>query len=180
MARPRELTKMKMPTGVRPRWRKVYRGKTYYFRGNYQDALAQWQRQKAEIDALPPETQHPMVLAETTTYSHSGSGDMDARTWPRSPRSTLRGCRNNWRRDTRSSRCPSGKKTLCGSIGMIPIWICCGKTDSSKCTRMNNTATRSLWRIQFKHTSRASFGTEKRTTSKEESRLARSKSCGIA
>ena len=44
------LTRMKMPKGQAQRWRKKYKGKTYYFRGAYADAVKQWERQKVELD----------------------------------------------------------------------------------------------------------------------------------
>jgi hypothetical protein len=44
------LTKMPMPKGQAPRWRKKYKGKIYYFRGEYRTALAAWERKKVELD----------------------------------------------------------------------------------------------------------------------------------
>ena len=44
------LTKMRMPKGQAPRWRKKYKGNIYYFRGTYQDAVRQWERRKVELD----------------------------------------------------------------------------------------------------------------------------------
>jgi integrase len=52
-----ELTQMPMPSGVPARWRKVYQGKRYYFRGDYATALKQWEIKKAEL-----------VLAETEKW----------------------------------------------------------------------------------------------------------------
>lgn len=46
------LTRMVMPKGQAPRWRKKYHGTIYYFRGQYADALTQWERKKAELDGL--------------------------------------------------------------------------------------------------------------------------------
>lgn len=43
------LTKMKMPEGVKERWRKVYRGKTYYFRGDYSRCVIRWEQLKREL-----------------------------------------------------------------------------------------------------------------------------------
>jgi hypothetical protein len=44
------LTKMPMPKGQKPRWRKKYRGGIHYFRGSYAEALLQWEAKKLEID----------------------------------------------------------------------------------------------------------------------------------
>ena len=46
----RQLTKMKSPDHLPPRWRKKYKGKIYYFRGDYKNALAEWKAKKATID----------------------------------------------------------------------------------------------------------------------------------
>lgn len=56
----RLLTKMRMPSGVAPRWRKNYKGQRYYFRGSYQDALRLWEAKKVELDgpSYPPEDAH--------------------------------------------------------------------------------------------------------------------------
>ena len=37
------LTRMPYKRGLPQRWRKIYRGKIYYFRGDYETALAEWQ-----------------------------------------------------------------------------------------------------------------------------------------
>jgi hypothetical protein len=47
------LTKMPMPRGQAPRWRKKYQGKVYYFHGNYADAVKAWERKKVELDSSP-------------------------------------------------------------------------------------------------------------------------------
>ena len=47
-----ELTRMACPTGL-PRWRKVYRGKTHYFRGEYAEALKQWHELRERLDNAP-------------------------------------------------------------------------------------------------------------------------------
>ena len=41
---------MPMPKGVAPRWRKVYKGERFYFRGTYADAIAKWEAKKVELD----------------------------------------------------------------------------------------------------------------------------------
>ncbi len=45
-----ELTRMPMPTGVAPRWRKIYKGHNYYFRGTYAEALGLWEAKKVDLD----------------------------------------------------------------------------------------------------------------------------------
>jgi integrase len=44
-----DLTKMPMPAGVPERWRKVFKGTTYYFRGDYTDCLNQWFAKRAAL-----------------------------------------------------------------------------------------------------------------------------------
>ncbi len=44
-----ELTKIQVKPGERTKWRKMYQGKWYYFRGSYQEALSQWYAKKAEL-----------------------------------------------------------------------------------------------------------------------------------
>ena len=39
-----------MPRGQEPRWRKIYKGRTYYFRGEYREALKAWQRLQVSLD----------------------------------------------------------------------------------------------------------------------------------
>jgi hypothetical protein len=51
-----ELTKMPMPPGVPERWRKMYSGSIYYFRGDYHAALKQWLEKKEEIERAEKET----------------------------------------------------------------------------------------------------------------------------
>ena len=53
MARKRlELTKMpKSERRTTPRWRKVYNGQRFYYLGTYQEALTQWHRKLAELEA---------------------------------------------------------------------------------------------------------------------------------
>ena len=50
MARKPELTRMPLAKGLTPKWRKIYKGKNYYFRGSYQEALTAWEKKKVEID----------------------------------------------------------------------------------------------------------------------------------
>jgi len=45
-----QLTRMKVPKGHSPRWRKKYKGEIFYFRGSYLDAVNQWERKKVELD----------------------------------------------------------------------------------------------------------------------------------
>lgn len=54
MARPikkkLELTPIQVPSTERPKWRKIYKGKKYHFRGTYQEALTAWTVKKAELE----------------------------------------------------------------------------------------------------------------------------------
>ncbi|MGA2618570.1 MAG: hypothetical protein ABSF26_13235 [Thermoguttaceae bacterium] len=45
-----ELTRMPLKRGLTPKWRKMYRGKIYYFRGAYDDALREWREKESELD----------------------------------------------------------------------------------------------------------------------------------
>ena len=53
------LSQMAMPRGVAKRWRKIYGGKNYYFRGEYADALKQWEKKKFELDGT--EVEHESI-----------------------------------------------------------------------------------------------------------------------
>lgn len=44
------LTKMPMPRGVAARWRKIYKGQTFYFRGAYDEAVKAWEAKKVQLD----------------------------------------------------------------------------------------------------------------------------------
>ena len=46
-----ELTRCWQPKkGLTPKWRKIYKGQKFYFRGTYDQALAQWEQKKVELD----------------------------------------------------------------------------------------------------------------------------------
>ena len=47
------LTRMPMPKGQKPRWRKKYKGEIYYFRGSEAEAILQWERKKLELAWIP-------------------------------------------------------------------------------------------------------------------------------
>jgi integrase len=67
MARKRlELTRMPLPRGLTPKWRKMHRGKIYYFRGDYEDALRQWKTKEAEIDRQDKMPQWEAIKAMAT------------------------------------------------------------------------------------------------------------------
>ena len=46
-----ELTPIQVPATERPKWRKIYKGKPYHFRGSYQEALTAWMAKKAQLEA---------------------------------------------------------------------------------------------------------------------------------
>jgi len=46
----RELTRMPLKKGLSPKWRKMYKGQIYYFRGTYEEALTAWQKKRLELD----------------------------------------------------------------------------------------------------------------------------------
>ena len=47
----KELTRCwQSKKGLTPKWRKIYKGQKLYFRGFYDDALAQWEKKKVELD----------------------------------------------------------------------------------------------------------------------------------
>ena len=50
--------------GLTPKWRKIYRGRIHYFRGSYDDAIAQWELLKVKLDK---ETEQNEFL---TPYEH--------------------------------------------------------------------------------------------------------------
>lgn len=62
------LTKMKMPKGQVPRWRKKYRGQIFYFRGPYADALKQWERKKVELDGQD-KTQYELAIQNRKDFA---------------------------------------------------------------------------------------------------------------
>ncbi len=47
----KELSRMWQPKkGLTPKWRKIYKGEKFYFRGTYDEAIAQWEKKKVELD----------------------------------------------------------------------------------------------------------------------------------
>jgi len=49
--RKKVLTQMPYQAGLPQRWRKIYKGKIYYFRGDYKTALKQWEKKKVEVES---------------------------------------------------------------------------------------------------------------------------------
>ncbi len=41
---------MPLKRGLTPKWRKMYRGEIYYFRGEYEEALRQWKAKELELN----------------------------------------------------------------------------------------------------------------------------------
>ena len=54
----KELTRMPLKKGLDPKWRRIYKGQIHYFRGTYDDALAQWEKKKIELDKETDENAH--------------------------------------------------------------------------------------------------------------------------
>jgi integrase len=54
-AKKRELTAIAVPATERPKWRKIYKGKIYTFRGTYAEALTAWQAKRAELVEAQPQ-----------------------------------------------------------------------------------------------------------------------------
>ncbi len=52
-----ELTKMPGDDRATQRWRKIYKGKTYYFLGDYDTAVAQWHKKQTELETEHKEQQ---------------------------------------------------------------------------------------------------------------------------
>ena len=60
------------------RWRKMYHGKLYYFRGLYSEALAAWKKKKQEIDSQPtPPSPHAVLEQELIEAIASGENPTD-------------------------------------------------------------------------------------------------------
>ena len=52
-----ELTKMPGDDRATQRWRKIYKGKTFYFLGDYDTAVAQWHKKQTELETKQEEQQ---------------------------------------------------------------------------------------------------------------------------
>jgi integrase len=79
-----ELTRMPMKVGLTPKWRKMYEGKIYYFRGAYDEARTQWLAKKAELVEQAAE-QEPDYYRSVLTkmrdwYASQGDHENVART----------------------------------------------------------------------------------------------------
>jgi integrase len=67
----RQLTKMSMPRGETPRWRKVYKHKRYYFTGPYDEAFTKWEMKKEELD----KEESPDRLVRIAAHGFEYDGD---------------------------------------------------------------------------------------------------------
>ncbi len=70
MGRKRRLELTRVRADGRPKWRKVYHGKMYTFRGEYDDAVKIWHRTLVELEADPPQDE-----------PHESDGRTDGRSW---------------------------------------------------------------------------------------------------
>jgi len=70
MGRKRRLELTRVRAEGRPKWRKIYHGKMFTFRGDYDDAVKSWHRKLVELEADPPQDE-----------LHEGNGRTDGRSW---------------------------------------------------------------------------------------------------
>ena len=71
----RQLTKMPMPRGETPRWRKMHKGQIYYFTGAYDEALTKWEMKKEELEKAASPDRFVRIAAHGFEYE----GDDDLR-----------------------------------------------------------------------------------------------------
>jgi len=70
MGRKRRLELTRVRAEGRPKWRKVYHGRIYTFRGDYEEAARAWHRKLVELEAGPPQDE-----------PHENDGRTDGRSW---------------------------------------------------------------------------------------------------
>lgn len=102
MGRKRRLELTRVRAEGRPKWRKVYHGRMFTFRGDYDDAVKVWHRTLVELEADPPQDE-----------PHDGDGRTDGRSW----RSRLSVVRTVGRERSRATEePPTTRRTIAGAV----------------------------------------------------------------